>query len=222
MSERYKAEQALPVADRPKFWAEVPCPKTHPAPVVLRARRGDQTAATEVLFRLRESGQSSWYGVTVEEMAELAAGDTKAVQARRRQKAAIRQRYYRNPLRFTRWSVSVDIELRQGSYLSTHKEFSSLKGAVDWAKTFVDNPETLTAYLEEMNAASDLSNYEITSATQVRILDVRRERLSYPWHWINGYEVWWPVASEWRWESDSYKALVAEGDARWEARKKAS
>ena len=155
-------------------------------------------------------------------MAELAEGDTTAVQARRRQRAAVRQRYYRNPLKFTRWSVTVDIELHPGSYLSTHREFPSAEEAIEWAETLIDNIEALVAYLKEINTASNLNRYEVTPETEVRILEVRRERLSYPWHWVNGQEVWWPLASEWRWESDSYRALVARSDAEWEAAKTAS
>lgn len=209
MHERYVAYEALPAADRPEFWADMPCPKTHPASVITRARRGDQVAATGVLVTLQSCHRSQWDGMTVEELTELAVGDTRAVKARRKWKRRIRSRYYRNPAKYTRWSVSLSVELHVGSYLSTHKEFYSKEEALAWAEKFIENPEALAAYFLELNAESPYSHYTMTPGTHVRIITVTSERKAYPWHWFNGHEVWWPMSIEWRWESASYRALVA-------------
>ncbi len=214
MSERYRAYEAMPQGNRPRFWTSTPCPKPHPAPVLQRARDGDCAAAAVALEGLVVAGVSSWGGFTRDELRELAAGDTAAVEKRRRRKADVRAQYARHPERYRRWSVSIDVELSPVSTLSSHEEFASLQEAIAWAEKHKDNRRNLARYLKRVGSDRPGGGYTTGPSTHVRILSVMRQRLTYPWYWINGDQVWWPEEEEWRWESESYKALVAEMDAR--------
>lgn len=220
MHECYDAYKAMPASERPKFWTDTPCPKPHPPEVVTKARSGDQAAAASVIATLKESGTSSWNGVTLEEMQELAAGDTEAVEARRRWKASVRAEYARNRARYIRWSLELHIQLAPGQTLSSREEFPTLARAIERGEEFAAGPEALRKLLRKLNAKG-ASRYVEGPDTHVLSVRVVRERLTYPWYWIGGHKVWWPEIREWEWRSEDYKALVAETDARYEAQKAA-
>lgn len=206
---------AMPEADRQGFWSDTPCPRPHPATVVTKARRGNREAANTVLQLLR--GLSSWGGITREEMTELAAGDRDAVKARRRWKAKIRTRYYRNRARYTRWSVQLEILLRPGSHLSCHEEFTDKDEARQWAERFIDNPAALSEYLDGLNAKRSWpgDDYVMSESTEVRTIVLMRERQAYPWHWIDGLAVWRWEAVEWYWECEKIRSITESGQASW-------
>ena len=186
---------------------ELACPKSHPATLVLSARRGNREAAAEIVQRLERSRLDAWNGVTLAEMRELAAGDTEAVKKRRAWKARVRSEHRCHPGLYRRWSVRLGITLRPSDHLSSHREFTDKDEALVWAKRFIDSREALLEHLNEIS--SKHYTYTLSSDTQVDVLDVIRERLTYPWYWVNGHELWESEESEWRWESDRQKALVA-------------
>ncbi|HSX02348.1 MAG TPA: hypothetical protein VLI05_03460 [Candidatus Saccharimonadia bacterium] len=208
MREKYWLWESMPEGERPKEWIELVCPMVHPPTRVQRARRGDQAAAAEVVRQFETYGITVWNGAGLEEMRELAAGDTEATKRRRREQATVRSRYSRHPERYRRWLVALDIEVRAGFNHSSLRRFTSQDEAIAWARSLVNNRKALEAFLAEIS--DEHRTYRMGPDTQVRTLEVTLERLTYPWHWPNGRELWVPERREWRWESEPHQALVAE------------